>query len=324
MADERLFPNLFIIGAMKSGTSSLHEYLHQHPEIFMARMKEPQYFAPHKTRWGQWWGQGQPWPEPGMQWYLDLFREARDVKYAGESSVSYTAAPWVTGCERRIHAFNPDARLIYIMRDPVERAMSHYWHFVNDGREDLPPLEAVQRKEDYIARSDYARQLRPYIETFGRDRLHALTLEELDRDPQTAMRALFTWLGVDPDVAVTIERFNVGRTQLRQTRRHLVPIDTMLKHWRWKRIEPRLPSVVPRTLRAITYRSIDRHAVSTAGAVDYLRQVLVPRTRELSALLGREFTEWKELGLAGSGGSRERGAPQNAERAESRGTQRRP
>ena len=292
MAAARLLPNLFIIGAMKSGTSSLHEYLHQHPEIFMARMKEPQYFAPHKTRWGQWWGQGQPWPQPGMQWYLDLFRDAGDVKYAGESSVSYTAAPWVTGCERRIHAFNPDARLIYIMREPVERALSHYWHFVNDGREDLPPLEAMRCKEDYAARSDYARQLRPYIETFGRDRLYALTLEELDRDPQMAMRSLFTWLGVDPEVTVTIERFNVGRTELRQTRRHLVPLDTMLKHWRWKEMEARLPAALPSLLRRMTYRPIDRNSVPTAEAAEYLRRVLSPRTRDLSRLLDREFPEW--------------------------------
>ena len=292
MAAPRLFPNLFIIGAMKSGTSSLHEYLHQHPDIFMARMKEPQYFAPHKTRWGQWWGQGQPWPEPGMQWYLNLFRDAGDVKYAGESSVSYTAAPWVSGCERRIHAFNPDARLIYIMRDPVERALSHYWHFVHDGREDLPPLEAFRRKEEYVARSDYARQLRPYLDTFAREQVYALTLEELDGDPAGTMRRLFTWLQVDPGVDITIERFNVGKSQMRQTRRHLVPLDTMMKHWRWKRLEASLPAAVPRLLERITYRPIERRSVPTEEAVKYLRQVLAPKERELSLLLGREFPEW--------------------------------
>jgi hypothetical protein len=292
MAAGRLFPNLFIIGAMKSGTSSLHEYLHQHPEIFMARMKEPQYFAPHKTRWGHRWGQGQPWPEPGMQWYLDLFRDAGDVKYAGESSVSYTAVPWVSGCEERIHAFNPDARLIYIMRDPVERTLSHYWHFVHDGREDLPPLEAIRRKEEYVARSDYARQLRPYLNTFGREQVYALTLEELETQPARTMRQLFTWLEVDPDVGITIERFNVGKSQMRQTRRHLVPLDTMMKHWRWKRLEAHMPAAVPRLLERITYRPIERGSVPTEDAVDYLREVLAPKSRELSLLLGREFPEW--------------------------------
>lgn len=293
------FPNLFIIGAMKSGTSSLHEYLHQHPDIFMARMKEPQYFAPHTTRWGQRWGQGQPYPQPGMQWYLDLFRDAGNVSYAGESSVSYTAVPWVTGCEKRIHAFNRDARLIYIMRDPVERALSHYWHFVNDGREDLPPLQAVRRREEYVARSDYVRQLTPYFETFGRDQIFAFTLEELEADPDGSMRRIFAWLGVRADVPVAIERFNVGRSRLKQTRRHFTFLDTMLKHWRWKRLEAHLPDAVPRALRAIVYRTVDRQAGSTEAATDYLRAVLQPKTRALAALLGREFPDWRTT-LGGS------------------------
>jgi hypothetical protein len=221
-----------------------------------------------------------------------LFRDAGSVKYAGESSVSYTAVPRVSGCEQRIHAFNPDARLIYVMRDPVERALSHYWHFVNDGREDLPPLQAVQRKDDYLARSDYARQLKPYLDTFGRDQIFVLTLEELDADPSSWMRRIFSWLGVQPDVPVEIERFNVGKLRLKQTRRHLVPLDTMMKHWRWKRLEPRLPRALPRALRSIAYRSIDRQAISTAAATAYLRDCLQPKTRALSALLGREFPAW--------------------------------
>jgi hypothetical protein len=288
-----IFPNLFIIGAMKSGTSSLHEYLHQHPEIFMARMKEPQYFAPHKTRWGQRWGQGMPYPQPGMRWYLDLFRDAGNVKYAGESSVSYTAIPWVSGCEKRIHAFNPAARLIYIMRDPVERALSHYWHFVADGREDRPPLLAVRRKEEYVARSDYARQLAPYFATFAPAQIFTLTLEELDADSALWMRQIFTWLGVDPTVPVKTVRFNVGKSQLLQTRRGLVPLDTILKHWRWKRLEQRLPDSVPQTLRRLAYRPVDREAVPVGEAIDYLRDILQPKARELATVLGREFPIWK-------------------------------
>lgn len=288
------FPNLFVIGAMKSGTSSLHEYLHQHPEIFMSRMKEPQYFAPHETRWGQRWGQGQPYPQPGIQWYLDLFRDAGNVKFAGESSVSYTAAPWVSGCEQRIYEFNPDARLIYIMRDPVERALSHYWHFVTDGREDLDPLPAIRRKEDYVARSDYVRQLAPYFATFGRERVFTLTLEELAADPDGSMRPLFLWLGVDPDLAVEACRTNVGKAQVKQTRRHLVPLDTMMKHWRWRqRVQPLLPAFVDRGLQAFVYRPVERQSVLPTAAVEYLRSVLQPKVRGLSGLLARDFPLWK-------------------------------
>jgi hypothetical protein len=301
---ETRFPNLFIIGAMKAGTSSLHEYLHQHPAIFMTRFKEPQYFAPHTTRWGQRWGQGQPFPEPGMDWYLRLFEGAGDAAYAGESSVSYTARPWVSECERRIHDFNPEARLIYLMRDPVERTISHYWHFVNDGREDLDMLSAVRRKDDYVARSAYAMQLGPYVERFGRDQVFVLTLEELNADPAATFRRLFSWLGVSPDVTVdTRTSYNVSPKELRQTRRHCVPLDTAWKHWRWKQVKRRLPAAIPAALERATYRPIDKARVDARPAVEYLRPILREHTRELAALTGRDFSEWTTLFPAsGNGG----------------------
>jgi hypothetical protein len=292
----RLFPNLFIIGAMKAGTSSLHEYLHQHPEIFMSRMKEPQYFAPHHTRQGLAWGQGNPWPEPGIDWYLRLFEDAGEVKYAGESSVSYTAVPWVTGCEQRIYEFNPEARLIYLMRDPVERALSHYWHFVADGREDRDILTAVKRKEEYVARSNYAMQLRPYFQTFGRDRVYLLTLEELTARPEENFRRLFAWLGVDPNCPVNVEeKFNVTRPVLRQTRRGRVFLDTFLRSWRWKRMETSLPRFVPRLFERLAYRTVKRCEVDVQAAIDYLTPVLREHTGELSRLVGRAFPEWESL-----------------------------
>lgn len=296
----RRFPNLFIIGAMKAGTSSLHEYLHQHPDIFMSRLKEPQYFAPHTTRWGQDWGQGCSHPEPGDEWYLRLFSAAGAARYAGESSVSYTARPWVGDCEKRIHAFNPDARLIYILRDPIERAISHYWHFVADGREDLSPEAAMRRREEYVSRSDYAFQLQPYLATFDSGQIYVLTLEELRRYPAETLRSLFVWLGVDPDASIaTEERHNVSPRYFSQTRRGLVGLDTLLKHWRWKRLARHLPNAVPSWMHQLTHRSLDRESVAIRSAIHsairFLRPILQPRTDRLSALLGRSFPEWTTL-----------------------------
>ncbi|MGE3539933.1 MAG: sulfotransferase [Candidatus Tectimicrobiota bacterium] len=290
------FPNLFIIGAMKAGTSSLHEYLHQHPDIFMSRFKEPQYFAPHRLRWGQKWGQGNPLPEPGIDWYLHLFEDAGNVKYAGESSVSYTARPWVSGCEQRIYAYNPAARFIYIMRDPIERTVSHYWHLVASGDEDRDMLTAVRRKEAYIARSYYAMQLRPYIETFGRDHVFVLTLEELNARPEEIFQALFTWLGVDPHAPIIPdEKFNVGALRLKQTRRHCLLLHKTLKHWRWKRREWMLPQGIRQGLERLAYRSVHRHTIDPRPTVDYLRPLFQQYTAELTELLGRDFYVWSTL-----------------------------
>jgi hypothetical protein len=291
----RRFPNLFIVGAMKAGTSSLHEYLHQHPDIFMSRFKEPQYFAPHRTRYGL-WGQGNPLPEPGIDWYLRLFAQAQDVQYAGESSVSYTARHWVPDCEQRLWQFNPQARIIYLMRDPVERALSHYWHFVAAGRETLPPLAAVRRRDDYLARSDYAYQIEPYLRRFGEDQVYLLTTEELERRPQQTLAALFRWLGVADDVPIdTRQRHNVTPARLRQARRLAGPLVDALQGWRWQQWGPRLPAALRRGIEWLAYREVDRAAVETASAEAYLRQRLWPRVEALRRLSGRDYPLWTTL-----------------------------
>lgn len=288
-------PNLFIVGAMKAGTSSLHEYLHQHPEIFMSRFKEPQYFAPHRTRYGM-WGQGYSLPEPGIDWYLKLFADAGNARYAGESSVSYTARHWVGGCEQRIWEFNPQARIIYLMRDPVERAISHYWHFVAAGRETLPPRQAMMRRDDYLARSDYAWQIEPYLRRFGEERVYLLTTEDLETQPQQTLASLFRWLQVADDVPIdTSQRHNVTAPSVRQARRWAGPLVHFLQGWRWQTWAPGLTQTLRQGLERVAFRQVDRAKVDVRHAMEYLRQRLLPRVAALERLSGREYPQWTTL-----------------------------
>lgn len=97
-------PNLFIIGAMKSGTSSLHNYLSSHPDIFMSQVKEPMHFS-REDMWSK-----------GNDDYLGLFADAKNEKYLGESSTEYTKLPFRDGVAKRLYEFNPEAKLIYIAR----------------------------------------------------------------------------------------------------------------------------------------------------------------------------------------------------------------
>lgn len=294
------FPNLFVIGAMKAGTSSLHEYLHVHPDIFMAnagratKMKEISYFAPHRTPLGVPWGEGHP--NPGLSWYLGLFSEAQSVQYAGETSVLYAARPRISGCELRIHRFNPHARIIYILRDPVERAISHYWWKVRGGFESRSLLPAMRSGEDYLARSHYAMQLAPYLETFGMDQVYVLTLEMLHSRPLNTLWQLFDWLGVQKDIIIdTTNRFNVGQPATRRTRKGMMFFHMMMQHWRWRQSEPRLPATVLRLLRKCTYGRVCKETIDHRPAVDFLRPILQRYTQTLAELLQREFPEWKTL-----------------------------
>jgi len=190
MTDLRRKPNLFVIGAMKSGTTSLHEYLNTHPQIAMSEWKEPAFFVEELTL------------RRGEEWYLSLFENDEQYRYLGESSTHYTRLPVFQGVAERLYRFNPDARLIYIMRDPLERIVSHYWHntqirdFKRGGGEPRSLSRAVKEDPQYLAFGDYATQLRPYIDLFGREALYVLTFEMLVQDPQRELNHIYEWLGL--------------------------------------------------------------------------------------------------------------------------------
>ncbi len=192
MTDVRRKPNLFVIGAMKSGTTSLHEYLNTHPQIAMSAWKEPAFFVEELTL------------RRGEDWYLTLFENDERYRYLGESSTHYTRLPVFQGVAGRLYRFNPDARLIYIMRNPLERVVSHYWHntqirdFKHGGGEPRPLLKAVREDPQYLAFGDYATQLEPYINSFGRKSLYALTFEALVRNPQRELDQIYQWLALPP------------------------------------------------------------------------------------------------------------------------------
>ena len=290
------FPNLFIIGAMKAGTSSLHEYLHQHPQIFMSRFKEPQYFCPHRLPNGLLWGEGNPYPEPGIDWYLKLFADVGDAAYAGESTTNYTKMPIVECSAERIHRFNPDARLIYLMRDPVERTISHFWWEVTGRRELRPPLRAIQQDPQYTSYSHYTYQLQPYLDLFGRENIFLLTLEEVQSAAADVFRRLFQWLGVDdaflPD---TTQQHNRGTAKPRKLRRGMGWTIPIRQHWRWNRIREKIPQRLRNAADAILLKPIDRHQYDMGPVIDYLREIQLPQTRQLAALLGRWPDEWVTL-----------------------------
>ena len=192
MTEVRRRPNLFVIGAMKSGTTSLHEYLNTHPQIAMSEWKEPAFFVEELT-----WRRGE-------QWYLTLFENDERYRYLGESSTHYTRLPVLQGVAERLYRFNPDARLVYIMRNPFDRLVSHYWHntqyrdFKRGGGEPRPLSKAVKEDPQYLAFSDYATQLEPYIKLFGREALYTLTFEKLVQDPQRELDNIYQWLGLPP------------------------------------------------------------------------------------------------------------------------------
>ena len=179
------YPQLIVIGAQKCATTSLWRYLDAHPDITMAARKETNFFLHHH--------------EQGPGFYAGLFDPETPV--AAEVCPIYTARPFSEGVAERIANLVPEARLVYSVRDPVKRIVSHWLHGVARGREPRSFPEVVAAPEfpdtEYVQRTRYWWQLEPFLEAFPRERVHVLLSEELARDPAGTLRELFAFAGVD-------------------------------------------------------------------------------------------------------------------------------
>ncbi|MBA2713837.1 MAG: sulfotransferase [Rubrobacteraceae bacterium] len=217
-------PNFLIIGAGKSGTTSLYHYLRQHPEVYMSPMKEPKFFCFE--------GESPNFRGPGddveinrkcvttVDAYSALFGGVADEKAVGEASSMYLYLPKSPG---RIRHHLPDARLIAVLRNPVERAYSSYLHCVRDRGEPLGDFaEALREEEDrinkgwgplwhYKTAGFYFAQLRRYFDTFERRRIRIYLYEDLKYDAAGVLEDIFGFLGVDDSYAPDISlRHNVS------------------------------------------------------------------------------------------------------------------
>ena len=178
-------PNLVVIGGLKCGTTSLHHYLNLHPEVEMSRPKELNFFVAELN-----------WPL-GPEWYASHFSGRGPIR--GESSPHYTNRPRFEGVAERMRSVLGEARLVYMVRDPIDRMLSHYLHNVGGGYDDRTLSDAfADRDSAYVTRSRYFFQLEPYLEEFGPERIEIVGREELKRDRPATMRRVFAFLGVDP------------------------------------------------------------------------------------------------------------------------------
>jgi len=211
-ASLRMRPSFLVIGAQKAGTTSLYAYLTAHPAVLGSSIKEVQYFS--------------KFYDQGEDWYLAYFPlelrggaarlRAGTRPAVGEASATYLFHP---RAPERVHNFDPRMRLIAVLRDPVDRAYSHYQMEHRWGREQLSFEDALDREEalapelermvaepgyesqeaidcSYVARGRYAEQLERWLERFPREQLLILTSDELLADPGRSMETVARFLGV--------------------------------------------------------------------------------------------------------------------------------
>jgi hypothetical protein len=179
------FPDFVIIGAMKSATSSLYWWLEARPDCFLASPKEVDFFS-RDDRW-----------ERGAAWYGKFFAGAREGQVVGEASVSYTRPDLAPLAAERMKSLLPDAKLLMVLRHPVERLRSHYRHEVQRGRERRSLPEALDSGDSpYLASSRYFSCLRPYIERFPRQQIGVVRFEDLVFDGRPGWEQVLGHLGL--------------------------------------------------------------------------------------------------------------------------------
>lgn len=181
-------PDFLVIGATKAGTTSLHFYLSLHPEIFMCRPKEPRFFADAPEPLGRW--------SRGENWYRSLFVTGK--RLCGEASPTYAAAPSIAGVPGRIASNLPSAKLIYLVRSPYERLVSHFLTHYRTQQASMSFAEFVVRVPHALDSSCYGTQLAGYLEHFPSEQILIVESESLKKDRSATMQQIFSFVGADP------------------------------------------------------------------------------------------------------------------------------
>jgi hypothetical protein len=288
-----IWPTFYVVGAAKCGTTSVWQYLKQHPQVFLPEMKEPCFFA------------SAPVPPnsekrhcPGnREVYKSLYQKANGYLAIGDASTRYL---WDPDVPARIHEVAPQARIVIVLRDPVERAYSHFSMFNEKGTGRSTFLETIQLpKSDihselfpqriYVDAGLYYESVLRYFETFGREQVGIYFFDDLEKDTMTYMSAICRHIGVDPSL---LDRKELARANLQGI--------TPRAKWLYKAAR----AVLSRRLRRSVFPPSVREWMGTSPllykrytqprddrATKYLQSIYEPDLCRLEELLGRKLPQ---------------------------------
>jgi len=292
-------PNFLVIGVGKAGTTSLHHYLKQHPDIFMSPSKEPSYFSmvcidPDKLRTRTWWKNKVIVSEPAA--YQALFDGARGQSAIGECSPVYFSDPAVP---KRIRDDLPDVKLIAVLRHPVDRAYSQYSHRVRDGLERCRSFaEAFHRNRpfsdrpgalSYREKGFYFPPLQRYFRHFHRNRLKIFLYEDLCAGAADMLRDIFTYLEVEPDFEIDMRvKYNLSGTPRSVRLQRALDPNSSFASWVRRFVPPALASRVRQGVQRVNLeRTALRPSLRAELTEDFREDIL--KTQDL---IDRDLTHW--------------------------------
>jgi hypothetical protein len=222
-------PNFFVVGEPKSGTTALHEFLDQHPQITMSRVKEPYYFCTdlHQES-DQFHKKNLYFKYRDINNYLKLFKQEKKFDAVGESSTFYI---WSKNAAQKIYEFDPYAKIIVFLRNPIDFIYSLHAHWLVETYENIQNFRDALVIEErrikswenipsrayfpsmlyYISRTNYSIQIERFLKRFGHDQVKIIIFEDFKKDNAGVYKDILNFLGVDPSFEPNFERMNVSK-----------------------------------------------------------------------------------------------------------------
>lgn len=302
-------PNYLIIGAAKSGTTSLYEYLTQHPQVYSCPIKEPKFFAFQEDQKVSFAGPGDQASHDrntvtNLETYQKLFNQVTpDHEAIGEASVLYLYSPIAP---TRIKHMIPETKLIVVLRNPIERAFSSFLHLRREGREPLCHFKDALQEEEariragwehlwhYTKLGFYSVQLQRYFDLFPQEQIAVYLYDEFKANPVTVLKDIYQFLDIDstftPDMSTTYNGYGMPKSRL-------------LYHYLKKpnRIKSTLKPLLPAQLRLRLKLKAIRQNMSTTKpklseeTLQSLIQLYRDEISKLQYLLQRDFSCWLEV-----------------------------
>lgn len=299
------FPNFIIIGAARSGTSSLYEYMKQHPDIYFPELKEPMFFA--------FAGRPVKFSGPGddkeinrkaitdLAQYQKLFKNRHGEKAVGEASANYL---YSENAAQNIKKYVPHAKLIVVLRNPVERAYSSYLYTLRDGRERLRSFEEALQQEGvriknnwehiwhYANMGFYFRQLQKYLSLFPRSNIKIILQEDLKSNPQLVLADVFEFLEVDhtfiPDFSI---EFNQGGKPKSDLLNKILTRPSRVKQW----LRPLLPGFLMKIYINLKHNNLEKPQLSSQTRAN-LVELYKDDIEGLQQLIQKDLSSWTRGG----------------------------
>jgi hypothetical protein len=290
-------PDFLIIGAAKSGTTTLYKYLCRHPQFYcpgdlpnFSDTKEPNFF-----------GMDEHYAK-GIDHYSSLFAGAQEHQICGEASTDYTKWSKFPNAAPRIAKNIPQVKLIYQMRNPVDRAYSYYVHLNRDSKIEETFEEHIARTNVCLDGSSYMMQIEQYLKFFPKESFLFLLMEDLIDKPVDTMHQVFDFLDIDPDVDITQESeitANQANKRFEDTIREKITAPL-----RANPVLATVASMVPQSSRDWAYNLLQKTSYGKDVKNEYLPPPMLPETRKmllekfhspnqkLANFIGRDLSHW--------------------------------